>query len=170
VPIEDQVYKSRAEEIRDVVADNELARLAQRDEDALQKLLGELDAGEIQFSGVTKEELERLLEESSVPEGELPITAKLGESYDYVLIFTTNETEFAYLQTLLGVVSERSYKKTGAGLGRAIPLARAVAALRANRHSLDVQGADHDHAQTAPQRGRVRSQEPGRRLPARRQP
>jgi hypothetical protein len=65
------------------------------------------------------------------PKAEFPITAKLHESYDYVLIFTTNATEFAFLQNLLGIQPERSYKKTGVGLGRAIPLERAIAALRA---------------------------------------
>ena len=39
-------------------------------------------------------ELEKLLAETDEIEGEFPITAKLGERYDYVLIFTMNETEF----------------------------------------------------------------------------
>ena len=164
VPIEDQHYQSRAEEIRDVAADNELARLAQRDKDALQQLLGELDPGDIQFSGVSTEEFERLLSESDVPDGEFPITAKLGESYDYVLIFTTNATEFAFAQNLFGIQPERSYKKTGFGLGRAITLERAIAALRANRHSLDVQGEHHDHAPTHAGSGRVRAGKPARRV------
>jgi hypothetical protein len=155
VPIENQHYASRAEELRDVAADNQLAKLAQTDKDALNQLLGELDAGDLQFAAVTPEEFERLLAESHIPEAEFPITAKLGESYDYVLIFTTNATEYAFLQNLLGIVPERSYKKTGVGLGRAIALDRALKSLRDNRHSLDVQGGDDDHAQTASKRPRV---------------
>jgi hypothetical protein len=166
VPIENQHYANRAEEIRDVAADNELARLAQRDNEALQQMLGELDPGDIQFTAVSTEEFERLLADSGIPEGEFAITSKLHESYDYVLIATTNETEFAFLQNLLGVTPERSYKKTGVGIGRVIPLARALAALRANRHSLDVQGGDDDHAQTAAKRPRVRSPKPARRVRA----
>lgn len=160
VPIERQHYKTRAEEIRDVAADNELAKLAKTDDDALRQLLGELDAGDIQFTAISEEEFEQLRAELDIPEGEFPITAKLGESYDYVLIFTTNATEYAYLQNLLGVRPERSYKKTGVGLGRAIPLARAIEALRANRHSLDVQGGHDDHAPAAPKRTRVRAGKP----------
>lgn len=168
VPVENQHYATRAEELRDVAADNQLAKLAQTDKDALSALLGELDPGDIQFTAVTPEEFEKLLRETNLPEAEFPITAKLGESYDYALIFTNNATEFAFLQNLLGIAPERSYKKTGVGLGRAIPLARALAALRANRHSLDVQGADDDHAQTPAKRGRVRAGKPARRLPSRR--
>jgi hypothetical protein len=162
VPVEFQAYQNRAEEIRDLVADNKLADLAEDDETALQKLLSELDASELELAAVTSDELERLIAESDIPEAEFPITAKLGESYDYALIFTTNATEFAFLQDLLGIRPERSYKKTGAGLGRAIPLARALAALRANRHSLDVQGADHDHAAPPAKRVRQRPAKPGR--------
>jgi hypothetical protein len=164
VPIEFQSYKNRAEEIRDLVADNKLAALAQDDDAALSKLLSELSADDIQLAGVTSEEIEKLLAETDTSEGEFPITAKLGESYDYVLIFTTNATEFAFLQNLVGIRPERSYKKSGIGLGRAIPLARALAALRENRHSLDVQGGHDDHAPAASQRGRVRAGKPGQRL------
>lgn len=156
VPIEFQHYRNRAEEIRDLVADNRLAALAEDDDAALTKLLSELDAGDLEFAAVTSDEIERLLNETDIPEAEFPITAKLGESYDYVLIFTTNATEFAFLQNLVGIQPERSYKKTGVGLGRAIPLARAIEALRANRHSLDVQGGDDDHSSAPAKRPRVR--------------
>ena len=59
-------------------ADNQLAKLAQTDKDALNQLLGELDAGDLQFAAVTTEEFERLLAESDIPEAEFSITAKLG--------------------------------------------------------------------------------------------
>ena len=164
VPIENQAYANRAEELRDVAADNQLAKLAQTDKDALRALIGELDAGDIQFAAVTPEEFEKLLRETDIPDAEFPITAKLGESYDYVLIFTTNATEYAFLQNLVGLRPERSYKKTGVGLGRAIRLDRALAALRENRHSLDVQGGDDDHPQAAAKRPRVRAAKPARKL------
>ena len=164
VPIEFQTYSNRAEEIRDLIADNRLAALAQDDDGALKKLLSELDADDVQLAAITGDELEALLREVDVPEGEFPITAKLGESYDYILIFTTNATEFAFLQNLVGIRPERSYKKSGVGLGRAIPLARAIAALRENRHSLDVQGGDDDHAQAPTKRPRVRSEKPASRV------
>jgi hypothetical protein len=166
VPIERQAYANRAEEIRDVAADNRIAEMAEHDDDALKKMLGELDPGEIQFAAVSAEEFEQLLADADIPEGEFPITSKLNESYDYVLIFTTNATEHAFLQNLLGVRVERSYKKTGIGIGRAISLARAVESLRANRHSLDVQSGDNDHAQPHSQRPRVRPPKPASRVRA----
>jgi hypothetical protein len=162
VPVEYQTYRDRAEEIRDLVADNKLAALAVDDDEALTKLLSELSADDVELAGVTSAEIEKLLAETDTPEGEFPITAKLGESYDYALIFTTNATEFAFLQNLLGIQPERSYKKTGVGLGRAISLERALLALRANRHSLDVQGGDDDHTPAVPRRRRVRPGKPAR--------
>lgn len=160
VPVEFQDYKSRAEELRDLVADNKLSALAEDDDDALRKLLSELKDDEIEFAAVTTEEIEALIRDAAVPEGEFPITAKLNESYDYVLIFTDNDSDFVFLQTLLGIEPERSYKKTGVGLGRAIPLKRFLKSLRENRHSLDVQGGDHDHAPAGAGRGRVRARKP----------
>jgi hypothetical protein len=164
VPVEIQVYRNRAEEIRDLVADNKLADLAESDDEALLKLLSELDATDLQFAAVTSAELERLMAETDIPEGEFPITSKLGESYDYVLIFTTNATEFAFLQTLLNIRQERSYKKTGVGLGRAIPLDRALKALHENRHSIHVAGKLDDEPLAPSKRGRVRATKPVRRV------
>jgi hypothetical protein len=131
VPVEYQQYKSRAEERRDLIADNKLPGLAITDDAKLAELLSKMGDDDVALSGFEPGELERLLKDSVLDEAEFPITAKLGENYDYVLIFTTNATEFVYLQTLLGIRPERSYKKTGVGLGRAIPLARALKALRA---------------------------------------
>lgn len=162
VPIEIQKYATLAEEIRDLIADNHLAELAENDDAALQKLFGRLDPGDITLTGYSEDEFKKLIEDAGIPEADFPITAKLHEGYDYVLIATTNETEFAFLQNLLGIVPERSYKKTGVGIGRVIMLERALVALRANRHSLDVQGGDDDHAQAPPKRGRVRPRKPSR--------
>jgi hypothetical protein len=161
VPVEYQQYKSRAEERRDLLADNKLPSLSITDDEKLAKLLADMDAGDVELSGFDPAELEKLIKQA-IDEGEFPITAKLGEGYDYVLIFTTNATEFVFLQSLLGVRQERSYKKTGVGLGRAISLERALKALRENRHSLDVQGKQHDHAPAPAARDRVRARKPTR--------
>ena len=90
-------------------------------------MLGELDPGDLQFTAVSPEEFAQLIKDAGIPDAEFPITAKLGEGYDYVLIFTTNATEYAFLQNLTGIVPERSYKKTGVGIGRAIPFPRDIA-------------------------------------------
>ena len=157
VPVEFQDYKSDAEELRDLIADNRLSELAETDEEKLQALLAGLDAADLQLTGFDAGDLEKMIRDSNVPEGEFPITAKLGESYDYVIVYTTNDTEFVFLQSLFGIQQERSYKKTGVGLGRAISLERAMKALRENRHSLDVQGGDDDDAPASAKRRRLRS-------------
>jgi hypothetical protein len=61
VPIERQVYRNRGEEIRDLIADNRLAEMAENDDVALRRLLGELDAGDLTLSAVTQEELDSLI-------------------------------------------------------------------------------------------------------------
>lgn len=162
VPVEYQDYKSEAEELRDLVADNRLAELAETDDAKLQALLAGLGVEDLQLTGFDAGELEKMIRDNAEIEGEFPITAKLGESYDYVLIYTNNDTEFVFLQTLLGIQQERSYKKTGVGLGRAISLERAMKALRENRHSLNVQGGDDDDAPASAKRRRLRSRKPAR--------
>ena len=94
---------------------HKLPALATDDKDALKTLLGELEADELAMTAVRSDEIDALLSEAAEIEAEFPITAKLHESYDYVLVFTNNESDFAFLQTLCGVVTERSYKKTGVG-------------------------------------------------------
>jgi hypothetical protein len=162
VPVEEQAYRTPAEERRDMLADNRLAELAETDDEKLAKLLAGLGEGEIELSGYDSSELERLLQENAVPDAEFPITAKLNERHDYVLIFCENESDFIFLQTLTGVRPERSYKKTGVGLGRAIPFKKFLQSIRENRHSLDVQGGKHDHAKAPAKRGRVRAEKPAR--------
>jgi hypothetical protein len=160
VPVEYQNYKSRAEELRDLVADNKLSALAEDDDDALRKLLSELDASEFELAAVSTAELEALIRDAEIPEAEFPITAKLHESYDYVLVFTDNDSDFIFLQTLCGVEIEKSYKKTGVGLGRALPFKRFIKALHENRHSINVQSQDDEHPPAGPVSRPVRSRKP----------
>lgn len=165
VPVEYQAYATKAEEIRDLVADNRLSALADDDDDALKKLLSELGSDEIQFAAVTAEEIEALIKDADMPEAEFPITAKLHESYDYVLIFTTNTSDTIFLQGLCGVETERSYKKSGVGIGRAVPFTRFLKSIRENRHSLDVQGGQHDQSSPATISPDLRTGEPGQDIP-----
>lgn len=164
VPVEIQTYRTRREEIRDLVADNRLAELAEDDEDALRKLVSELDVSEFELAAVTGAEIEAMIRDAEIPEAEFPITAKLHESYDYVLVFCDNATDFVFLQGLCGVDTERSYKKTGVGLGRAIPFNRFLKSIRENRHSLDVQGGDHDDAPAGAKRRGLRPTKPTPRV------
>lgn len=172
VPIEEQDYKSDKDELRDLLADNKLAELAETDNDALARLLAEMGE-DVEFTGFDDTEIDRLLREADDPEAEFPITAKLGERHDYCVIFCDNETDFLYLQNLLGLGQEKSYKQNAVGLGRAIPFNRAIEALRANRHTFDVQGGHNDdtpaHARSVdlrPRKPAARVRKPTRTRPA----
>jgi hypothetical protein len=161
VPVEFQSYANEKEELRDLVADNKLSELAENDDAALARLLSEL-GDELAMTGFDDTELERMLRESDEPEAEFPITAKLGERHDYCVIFTDNETDFLYLQNLIGLTQEKSYKQNAVGLGRAIPFSRFIEALRANRHTLDVSGGKHDNAPAHPGSADLRPGKPER--------
>ena len=107
VPIEIQHYDTSTEERRDLLADNRLAELAETDDEKLAALLSSLDAGDLALTGFDPADLAQLLADSTEPEAEFPITARLHESYDYVLIFCDNEPDFVFLQTLCGIAQER---------------------------------------------------------------
>jgi hypothetical protein len=147
---------AKREKALNVMLNNQAAQ-GEYDETLLAKLLQELDAaGDLELSGFGNEDLQRLTSESAIDEAQFPITAKLNESHDYVLVFCDNDSDFAFLQTLCGIATERSYKKTGIGLGRAITFTRFLKSIRENRHSIDVQGDHDDHASAPAERRRVR--------------
>jgi len=160
IPIDVQKFETPADETAHMLADNGLPQMAEIDTEELKKLLAELGEDMRLLSGFELEELEEMLEQA-----EFPITAKLNEGYDYVLVFTDNETDFVHLQTLFGVRTESSYKKTGIGIGRCVPFKTCLDALHENHHSLDVQGRDDDHAKARKQLPGRRARKPGRRIP-----
>lgn len=57
-PVEYQNYKTEAEEIADLVADNRLAELAEMDKGKLAELFAELEPGTIKLTGYSEEEAE----------------------------------------------------------------------------------------------------------------
>lgn len=66
VPVDYQKYSSIAEEDADRVADNEIARLAERDDKLLAELITEMDDGDFDLSllGLDEEDLYSFLEDS----------------------------------------------------------------------------------------------------------
>lgn len=132
------------DEIAHLLADNSLPQLADLDPTQVAAL-----EREISLAGLDLHLTGKLIEEKEDPAitAEFPITAKLLEQHDFVVIVCDNATDFVFLQSLCGARSEKSYKKTGVGTGRVIPFNRFLQAIRENRHSLNVQGAHDDHAQ-----------------------
>ncbi len=163
VPIDVQPYATQKEEEQDMLADNRLAELAENDEDKLRVILSRLGEEDgLDLTGFTADDLAKLVASvDGKDDAEFPITARLHEEYDYVVVYTTNKSDFAFLQELLGLRTERSYKKTGVGLGRVIGFERFTDAISKNRHSLDVQVGHDDYAPADPGVVGVRAGEPG---------
>jgi hypothetical protein len=71
VPVEYQDYESEAAEYNDLIADNRIAELAERDMSIIKDLLEELDTGanDMDLTGYTEAEIERLMTQYHV-EGE----------------------------------------------------------------------------------------------------
>jgi len=156
VPVEYQDYDNEEQELADMLADNKLAQLAGTDESKLRALLSGLDGKiDLQIAGLTMQEIEDMKVTPPDGEAQFPITAKLHERYDYVVVFTTNETDFQHLQNLAGVRTEKSYKNSHVGIGRVVPFYRFLRSLRSHRHTLDEPGKDDDHPSPASKR-RVR--------------
>lgn len=142
VPVEYQDYSSPEEELADLLADNRLAHLSAVDHDILKSALKDLPVSAV--TGYTASEIADLLAELA-PAPEYPITAKLNERHDYVLIVVDNETDWAFLKNLVGVRTERSFKNNVVGEGRVIPFPRFIESLRENLHSIPpTRRDDHD--------------------------
>jgi hypothetical protein len=144
---------------------NNAAAQGEYDDKLLAKLLQELEeTGELELSGFSASDIEKLVDAAAIPDAQFPITSKLNERYDFVVVFTENESDFAFLQTLCGVETECSYKKTGIGIGRAVPFNRFLKSIRENRHSIDVQGGNDDVAPASAKRVHLRSGKPAGRV------
>ena len=145
-PVDLQDYDSDEAELADLLADNLLADLSDIDKNELKKLQKELESADfdIELAAIIAQ-----IEEASAGQPTYPVCAKLNERHDFVLIYVENETDFVFLQTLCGVRTESSYKKSGIGIGRAVPFKRFLESLRENNHSLNVQSGHHDDAQAS---------------------
>lgn len=74
VPVERQAYATEAEELRDLLADNQLARLSEPDDEALEELLAELaaDGRDPELAGI-----ENTLRELQGPPQPKPVTLRV---------------------------------------------------------------------------------------------
>lgn len=89
VPVDRQEYASEAEELADLVADNRLSELAELDEDALSRLLRELQVvgHDLQLAGFTEADVAKLLSVEVETAALEPIPAmeiQAFEHYDYL--------------------------------------------------------------------------------------
>lgn len=135
-PVEYQDYASEDEELADLLAHNRLPELSRTDKELLKPILARLSpTGLLPTVGFTSDAVAKLLAEIS-PAPQYPITAKLNERHDFVVITCDSETDWQFLKTLVGVQVEQSYKNTIVGEGRVIPFARFISAISENRDSI----------------------------------
>lgn len=115
---DDETAKRRA------LADNLVGDRATWDETQLKSLLTELDdAGRRSLPGMDDKMLDKLLAEVGDDTGDapvMPINARPGEHYDYVVVVAMNEMDNAWLREVLGVRSVKSYKSERSGASRVI--------------------------------------------------
>lgn len=110
--------------LRRALADNAVGDKAAWDEEELADILR--DTGPV--PGFEANEIDKLLARLAPPvekaEPTYPLTPKLNEKYDYVFIFAENETDWTWLQTIMQVRSEQSYKSKAVAKSHVITVSR----------------------------------------------
>lgn len=128
VPVDRQEYASEAEELADLVADNRLSELAELDEDALSRLLRELQGvgHDLQLAGFTEADVAKLLNmevETAVLEPIPAMEIQAFEHYDYLCFMFRDIRDWLRALQLLRVgrvnysISRRTQK---IGVGRVL--------------------------------------------------
>jgi hypothetical protein len=128
VPVDSQDYATEADELADMIADNRLSELAELDEDALARVLRDLQGAghDVQLAGFTEEEVGRLLsgeveaeQVETIPRMEL----QPFEHYDYLCFMFRDIRDWLRVLQLLriGKVNYSITRKTPKiGVGRVI--------------------------------------------------
>jgi hypothetical protein len=128
VVITDEIPEDKKDKFR--IADNKLGEKADWDRDLLAEIIAEQPDYDWFLAGFSQHEIDKLLDEfnASGEAGETydnsnckyPIEPVMSEKYDYVVIFTKNEIDFAKLETILGLQKKQSYKGKTAGKSRVL--------------------------------------------------
>lgn len=145
VPVDYQEYKSEAEELADLLADNRIAELAEIDEKMLAELFSDIDAGgiDLDLSGYTDDIVTALVdtitEEPGII-GEVPFSEVLREEHNYIVLYFDNEVDWLQAQSLFALesVNSLSTRKDGKitdgsvrkGLGRVLKGVEALEEIR----------------------------------------
>lgn len=109
------------------VALNNAELAGEWDNAKLAELLGSIEDKTTQLlTGFDKTQIDSMIAKASQEKiaPTYPLAAKMLEHYDYAVIFVTNESDWLNLLTMLGLETERSYKKEKIGTGRVITFDR----------------------------------------------
>lgn len=118
--------------LRRSLGDNLIADRSGWDETQLASLVAELGDDAAELPGVTAKMLDNLLAEvveQKVEPALLPITARPGEGYSYAVIFSQNEIDAHWLEAVMGMRQEQSWKSKKVGKSRVITVAQFKEAL-----------------------------------------
>lgn len=118
--------------LRRSLADNLTADRSGWDEKQLASLLAELGDDATELPGLTTKMLDNLLSdvvEKKVEPAQLPISARPGEGYSYVVVITQNDIDTLWLETVMGVRQEQSYKSKKVGRSRVVTVEQFKVAL-----------------------------------------
>lgn len=142
VPVDYQPYKSRDEELTVLVSDNVIPELAEMDDDALAKLVKEIDAGEFSADdlGFSDKALDALLaeleEEVNPLVPEIKFSQELHECSNYIVLLFDNDVDWLQamtlfdLQTVKSLDSRRHPQFERRGIGRVLKGAEAIEIMR----------------------------------------
>lgn len=92
------------------------------DKDGLMKF----DFAKLLDYGFMESELPKLEDELDKPvfNPKLPISPKMSEKHDYIMIIADNEIDLAYLEAFFDLQKEKDYKTSHVGLGRVLDFKR----------------------------------------------
>jgi hypothetical protein len=124
VPVDFQEFKTEADELAHLAADNRLAELAERDEQELAALLREIDEAGLDLDLAGYESLIEEDEENEEVEPEMVFSEILDESSNYLVMKFSSDIDWLQAQThfnLSTVMNKRSNGKPwSSGIGRVI--------------------------------------------------
>lgn len=126
VPVDYQDYENDAQEWEDLVADNKIAELAEMDDELTAQLMKDLEKieADLELTGFTDREIQKLMEQESETEQEKPeveFSEELMESSNYIVLYFDNDIDWLQAQTLFelktvkALDSKKGYEKQGIG-------------------------------------------------------
>ena len=127
VPIDEQDFKTEADEFAHLVADNRIAELAGLSDDKLSELLSglsDLDY-DLELTGFEEDEVSKLLDlKQENEEGETKFSEAIGESNNYVVLTFKNDIDWLSAQSHFELETVAAKRTTGKawskGIGRVI--------------------------------------------------
>jgi hypothetical protein len=126
VPVDFQSYKSAEEEYSDLIADNRIAELSNRDDDVLIGLLEEIKAkqGQIILTGYLDDEFNKMIDAAMRTEQpEVEFTEELLLEHNYVVLYFDDPLTWQVAQEKFGLKRVRDLvprKNAPVGVGRVL--------------------------------------------------